>query len=184
MNLQLLTIYSQFDNEELINSFFFVDLFPLSNYIIRPATIGDASAISNLYRLVWGEYTDQFPSELLQARTPSREGIIEWMRNETYFVADFNGELVGVVGCRFEHGTCCLVHLAVQKEYRRQGIGQSLIERVIEIARKANASKVWLDTVTFLKDAISLYEKYGFKKCGYLRKHLWNLDLELYELLL
>lgn len=157
-------------------------MFQLSDYIIRTATAKDASEISKLYKSVWGEYADRFPSELLTSRTPSTDGILEWMKKDIYFVVDHAGKLVGVVGCRFEHGTCCLTHLAVQKEHRKQGIGRSLVERVIQAAKDENASKVWLDTVPFLEVAISLYEKYGFKKCGHLRKHLWGLDMELYEL--
>ncbi|MFW9848761.1 MAG: GNAT family N-acetyltransferase [Candidatus Thorarchaeota archaeon] len=154
----------------------------MSDYIVRTATAKDASEISKLYKSVWGEYADRFPSELLQSRTPSTEGILEWMKKDTYFVAELADSLIGVVGCRLEHGTCCLTHLAIQKEYRRLGIGKALVERVIKTARDENASKVWLDTVPFLKGAISLYGKYGFKKCGHMRKHLWGLDMELYEL--
>lgn len=72
--------------------------------------------------------------------------------------------------------------MAVTPEHRRHGIGQALVDVVIETARKHNAVKVWLNTVPFLTEAISLYEKNGFEKCAYMRRHLWGLDVELFEL--
>ncbi|MFW9908956.1 MAG: GNAT family N-acetyltransferase [Candidatus Thorarchaeota archaeon] len=154
----------------------------MSGFVIRIADTKDASDISELYRSVWKDYADRFPPELLESRTPSTKGVVEWMREDTYFVTEVADGITGVVGCSFRHGTCCLTHLAIAKEQRNHGIGRALVEAVIENARLKNASKVWLDTVPFLKEAIALYKKYGFRKCGHLRKHLWGLDMELYEL--
>jgi len=154
----------------------------LSDFVIREATDADAAEISSLYREVWQDYADKFPLELLQSRTPPPEGIIDWMREGVYFVADIDDGIIGVVGCISMHGTCQLTHLAVAKNHRKRGVGKSLVERVVSFAKEKRAAKVWLDTVPFLDIAISLYKKYGFKKCGHLRKHFWNLDVDLYEL--
>jgi GNAT superfamily N-acetyltransferase len=144
--------------------------------------IDDATGISNLYSKVWSDYTDRFPEELLRARTPKPDETVLWLETDTYFIAEIAGKVAGVVGCSFRHGICCLIHMVVDNDYRRQGIGQALVEAVINEAHKLGATKVWLDTLSMLEDAISLYKRNGFKKCGHLRKHLWNLDLELYEL--
>ena len=154
----------------------------MSAYTIRNATKDDASHISMLYSSVWNTYADKFPEELLIARTPSPEETVTWLETDSYFVAEMDERIVGVVGCSFNHGACCLIHMVVDERCRRQGIGQALVEAVIEKAYEEGATKVWLDTLPFLEDAISLYKKNGFRKCGYLEKHLWNLDLELYEL--
>jgi GNAT superfamily N-acetyltransferase len=108
----------------------------------------------------------------------------QWLENDSYFVATINDKPVGVVGVAYKYGTCLLMHMVVEKGYRRIGIGSALVERVIEFSKEHNASKIWLDTVPFLEEAIALYIKYGFKKCGYLQKHYWSADVELYELLL
>jgi len=152
------------------------------NFSIRPATETDASDISKLYSTIWGTYADRFPTELLESRTPSPEETLDWLNTDTYFVAETSNETVGVVGCIFKHGTCYLTHMVVDPKYRRQGIGQALVDKVIETAREHHTNKVWLNTVPFLEEAISLYEKNGFKRCAYLRKHLWGLDVELFEL--
>ncbi|MFX1368871.1 MAG: GNAT family N-acetyltransferase [Promethearchaeota archaeon] len=153
-------------------------------YAIREAGENDAWQISTLYRRVWDEFETQFPKELKESRQPSEEEMKRWMEQEAYLVAVLKDEVVGVVGCRLMHGTCLLTHMAVDKIHRGKGVGTALVEQVIRYAKENNAFKIWLDTVPFLREAISLYEKFGFRKCGHLRKHLWGLDMELYELIL
>ena len=151
---------------------------------VRKAVISDAEQISALYKRVWDEYDTQFPKELKESRQPSEDLMRQWMKQETYFVAVLKDSIAGVVGCRLMHGTCQLTHMAVDRAHRGKGIGASLTERTIEFAKENGALKVWLDTAPFMKEAISLYERYGFTKCGYMRKHFWGLDMEFYELVL
>ena len=153
-------------------------------YSIRKAITTDAEQISALYKRVWDEYDTQFPKELLESRQPTEEMMKQWMKMETYFVAELNGSIIGVVGCRLMHGTCQLTHMAVDRLHRSKGIGTGLTKRTIEFATDNNSFKIWLDTAPFMKEAITLYEKLGFTKCGYLHKHFWGLDMELYELVL
>jgi ribosomal protein S18 acetylase RimI-like enzyme len=154
------------------------------SYSIREAITSDAEQISALYKRVWDEYEAQFPKELLESRQPTENVMMQWMKKETYFVAKLNDSIIGVVGCRLMHGTCQLTHMAVDRLHRGKGIGAGLTKRVIEFAKDNNSFKVWLDTAPFMKEAISLYDKLGFTKCGYLNKHFWGLDMELYELVL
>ena len=154
------------------------------SYSIREAIIADAEQISALYKRVWDEFEPQFPEELLQSRQPSEAVMKKWMTEETYFVAQINDSIIGVVGCRLMHGTCQLTHMAVDKLHRGKGIGAGLTKRAIEFAKDNSSFKVWLDTVPFMKEAITLYVKFGFTKCGYLTRHFWGLDIELYELVL
>jgi GNAT superfamily N-acetyltransferase len=154
------------------------------SFKIRTANKDDAEDISLLYKRVWDEYGGLFSDELKIARQPSPIEMKCWLKTDHYIIASINDKPVGVVGITHKHGTCLLMHMAVEKSYRRIGIGSALVERVIEFAKEHNANKVWLDTVPILKEAIALYTKFGFKKCGYLKKHYWGADIELYELLL
>lgn len=153
-------------------------------YSVRWADTNDAKQISALYERVWNEYEAQFPKELRESRQPSEDEMKQWMAKEAYLVAELKDEVVGAVGCRLMHGTCQMTHMAIDKIHRGKGIGTTFVKHVIKYARENDAYKVWLDTVPFLRGAISLYEKFGFAKCGYLRKHFWGLDVELYELIL
>ena len=153
-------------------------------FLTRRAKVADAGQISALYKRVWDEYDTLMPRELRESRQPSVDQMREWMERETYIVAAIGNEVVGVVGCRLMHGTCQLTHMAVDKPHRGAGIGTALVEEVIEFAQSKRLYKVWLDTAPFMEEAISLYVKSGFKKSGFLEKHFWGLDMELYELIL
>jgi ribosomal protein S18 acetylase RimI-like enzyme len=52
----------------------------------------------------------------------------------------------------------------VDKDYRRQGIGEKLIQTAMEYAKNDNAKFVELSTAIDNYTAQSVYEKIGFKK--------------------
>jgi ribosomal protein S18 acetylase RimI-like enzyme len=54
--------------------------------------------------------------------------------------------------------------LYVDKEYRKQGIGEKLIATVMNFAKENNAKLVQLSTAVDNYTAQSLYERIGFKK--------------------
>lgn len=70
-------------------------------------------------------------------------------------------------------GTCSLLKLSdekyelskmsVKKEFQGKGLGEKLGQKCLEKAKEINASSVLIETNTVLKEAVSLYEKLGFK---------------------
>lgn len=148
---------------------------------IELARESDAAEIAALYKKVWNEYKGKFPHELVRARQPSVEQMKEWMRQDAYFVAKIGSQIVGVMGCSLKHGTCLLMHMVVDRRYRKRGIGSALTKKAISYGKENGAVKVWLDTTPSLKEAMALYEKNGFIRCGHLRKHYWGEDIYLYE---
>ncbi len=56
-----------------------------------------------------------------------------------------------------------LVKMAVDPDYRGQGISRKLMDHCLEEAKKRNAQKLFLYSNSQLKTALQLYEKYGFK---------------------
>lgn len=81
------------------------------------------------------------------------------------FVALVNGEPMGVVAlCRMD-GTEYdfeLAKLAVDPEARGTGLGEKMCRTAPERARQSGAKKIFLESNTILKPAISLYRKLGF----------------------
>ncbi len=55
-----------------------------------------------------------------------------------------------------------LIKMAVDTEYRGQGISKILLDRCLQEAKDRNATKVFLFSNSQLKTALKLYEKYGF----------------------
>ncbi len=50
------------------------------------------------------------------------------------------------------------------KPYRGKGLGAFMLEMAIQIAREKNYEKIFLETISPLTAAISLYKKFGFKE--------------------
>lgn len=54
--------------------------------------------------------------------------------------------------------------LAVDKDYRSKGIGKALVQQCIDSAKQQNYEFIGLHTGSFMKNAIALYERMGFKR--------------------
>jgi ribosomal protein S18 acetylase RimI-like enzyme len=151
---------------------------------VEPAAREDAEKIAELYERVWKGYEVALPEPLFRDRIPSTEQISKWMESMTYFIVRSEDEIAGVVRCSIIHGTCLLDRMVVDGDFRRQGMGTALTQRVIAFAREKGATKVWLDSSPRLTAAISLYKKMGFRECGHFQKHYWGEDIKFFELLL
>ncbi|MCD6528790.1 ribosomal protein S18-alanine N-acetyltransferase [Candidatus Bathyarchaeota archaeon] len=92
---------------------------------------------------------------------------------ETFLVAEDNEEIVGYIMCRIEIGFSNLkrleltrkghiVSIAVLPEYRRKGIGSSLIMDAMKKMADYNATECYLEVRVSNTPAISLYSKLGF----------------------
>jgi GNAT superfamily N-acetyltransferase len=80
-------------------------------------------------------------------------------------VAVEGGEAVGVVGLRrFSGKVCELKRMYVRPKSRGKGIGRKLAKRAIEEARVIGYAQMRLDTLSRLKEAVSLYDSLGFKE--------------------
>jgi putative acetyltransferase len=82
-------------------------------------------------------------------------------------VAVEGGEAVGVVGLRRFSGSICeLKRMYVRPGFRGRGIGRLLAARAIEEARAIGYARMRLDTLSRLKEAVSLYDSLGFEVIG------------------
>ena len=72
------------------------------------------------------------------------------------------------VGCAalrpIDEQICELKRMYVLPQYRGQGVGKTLAQRLIEEARQVGYHLMRLDTGNFLTSAIKLYESLGFKQ--------------------
>jgi putative acetyltransferase len=70
------------------------------------------------------------------------------------------------VGCialkQIDEGVCEMKRLYVRPVARGKGLGRKLVEELISFARKSSYANMKLDTVSKLKEAISLYRSFGF----------------------
>lgn len=131
---------------------------------VRPATNRDCQAIQELVFGILREYnlaldlsgTDKDLSDI-ETHYIRRGGVFEILENK-------NGVLVGTVGLYpINAETIELRKMYFAKEIRGKGFGKMMLERMIEKAKKLKYKKIYLETASVLKEAVGLYEKFGFE---------------------
>jgi RimJ/RimL family protein N-acetyltransferase len=156
------------------------DLAPKGELAVRRAVADDVDALLDLYEAVAaeGRYIGR---ELPVDRASLRPVWVESVGdpNGAWFVAEVDGEIVGSASIQ----GLGVAHLGMQvaRSHRGRGIGSSLLEASIAWARKAGAHKVALEVWPHNEAAIALYEKFGFEREGYLRKHWRRRSGELWD---
>ena len=148
--------------------------------VVERVTHQDIPAICSLYKKVW-ELEAGLPTELAKAWQPSPLEFTSWMEGVTYFAARRGAHLVGTVGCELRRGACRLVHLAVDPEGRRQGVGTALVNAALDWARRSTAAVVWADPLARFQACGRLFLKLGFAESGVLHRHESGEDVRLFE---
>ncbi|QSL64501.1 hypothetical protein MERGE_001802 [Pneumocystis wakefieldiae] len=86
--------------------------------------------------------------------------------------------IVGAIICKLENHKNCLrgyiAMIAVKKEYRRKGIASKMVKKVLSIMKEKNTDEVVLETEVANKEAIILYENFGFIRDKRLHKYYLN----------
>ena len=83
-----------------------------------------------------------------------------------WLVAVEDGILAGYVGSQSVMGWSDMMNLAVAPEYRRQGVGERLVNTLIERLRENQISCLTLEVRVSNLTAIALYDKLGFQQVG------------------
>jgi ribosomal-protein-alanine N-acetyltransferase len=109
---------------------------------------------SGLSRWGWAAYYAELQSanrNLMLIACPSKSPIIEHRRIAGYIVA------------RETTGELHINNVAVREQYRRQGIGRSLLCRILDEARRLGVTSAFLEVRSGNTAAQALYEKCGFR---------------------
>jgi [ribosomal protein S18]-alanine N-acetyltransferase len=149
--------------------------------VVERLTHLDVNDICALYKRVWDAFRPELPAELVKAWEPSPLEFTSWMEGVTYFSARRDGKMIGAIGCAIRDGSLQIVHLAVDPEARRQGIGTALINASLEWGRHNKANAVWVDALARFQAVAALLKDLGFAECGVLHRHRWNEDVRLFE---
>jgi ribosomal protein S18 acetylase RimI-like enzyme len=129
--------------------------------VIEMATVADAAAIfdlqQNAYQTEAAIYNDPTIPPLLETRDQLREQF----RSKRFWKAVVDARIVGSVRTFEKAGTCYINRLMVYPEYRRCGIGTSLLRKMEEEHPKA--ARFELFTGDKSAQNLQLYTRLGYQ---------------------
>ena len=135
----------------------------ISEISIRPATNADCESVQTLVFGILEEYglnpdlagTDKDLTDI-EAHYLERGGLFE-------LIETADGTLLGTVGLYpMDETTVELRKMYFLPQLRGRGIGKQTLQRMVEKAKELGFKKIYLETASVLKEAVGLYEKFGF----------------------
>ncbi len=135
--------------------------------LIRKIIPDDNAAMADIIRNSLLEFGAAKPGTVYFDRSTDHLSEVFEQNRSAYFVIEVNNEIVAGAGIFPTNGlptnTCELVKIYVAKKHRRNGYGQTLLQKCIDEAKQKGYEKIYLESMPELKTAISMYEKNGFK---------------------
>jgi ribosomal protein S18 acetylase RimI-like enzyme len=84
------------------------------------------------------------------------------LRDETCFVVEADGKLIGSIFCAVDANALYIGRLAVAPASRRRGVANALIEAAKAEARGRGAERITLGARIALPDNVALFRRHGF----------------------
>lgn len=128
----------------------------MQELLIRKAEEKDALAIAELEKVCFAD-----PWSYDSVRYDISDNKLSF-----YLVAETDSRVVGYVGIWLIVDEGHITNVAVDPAYRRLGIGDALIETLLEVTAEAGACRHTLEVRKSNQGAISLYRKHGFEVEG------------------
>ena len=130
----------------------------MSAYTVRSAIAGDIPSIMAIE---------------LEAETAAHWPAAEYERifmpggiPRIALVVESDGQITGFIVARCIDQEWELENVAVRPASRRQGLGRTLVERLLRIAREASSARIFLEVRESNHDARGLYSQLGFRETG------------------
>ncbi len=131
--------------------------------IIRQMQLQDVPAIAELEKIC---FSDPWSENSIASELGNR--LSYWL------VAEDNGKIAGYVGSQSVLDAADMMNLAVSPDYRQQGVGQALVNRLVQYLQQNNVIALLLEVRVSNTPAISLYKKMGFVQVGRRPKYYHN----------
>ena len=107
-----------------------------------------------IQKILLSDFDDFWSPHLLQNELKQK--------NKIYIVAKKNKNIVGFAGCMINFAEMEIMNLVTKKSERGNGIGNFLLEKLIEIAKNQKIETIFLEVNCVNEIARKLYEKVGF----------------------
>jgi len=144
--------------------------------VIRQIEEKDYEAYRRLFEEAYVEYLEflkhENPQQYLKERQERREVTSArfdfYLKTGSSFVAEENGKVIGYVASQtlhFMHGVDRLLwieYIVVKPEFRRQGIGLTLLHKLIDYAKRSGIDRIYTTINPDNKASIKLHLKADF----------------------
>ena len=109
---------------------------------IRQMKIEDYDEVYHLWKRIRGFG--------IRSMDDSKEGIDRFLKRNstTSVVAEEDGKIVGAILCGHDGRRGCLYHVCVHPDYRKQGIGKSMVVFAMQALKREDINKVCLIAFT------------------------------------
>ena len=132
--------------------------------IVRLATPADSGAISDILRVAFSEFKNDYTPEAYEVVTPPAAEIETRFAAGPQWIALVDCKQVGTVSVYPEPDHLYIRSMAVLPEARGLGVGMRLLDAIESYAVEAGFDRLFLHATYFSTNAIGLYEKFGFEK--------------------
>jgi RimJ/RimL family protein N-acetyltransferase len=149
---------------------------------VREATLADVDALVDILVEVAGEgrwIGTEAPVDTERRRRRMVEDVER--ADAIVLAAEVDGAPVGELGLHLARYGVADLGMAVAAGWRGRGVGAALLAEAVERARAAGAHKIALQVWPHNAAAIALYERFGFEREGYLRRHYRRRSGELWD---
>ncbi|MBN1259562.1 MAG: GNAT family N-acetyltransferase [Anaerolineae bacterium] len=95
--------------------------------------------------------------------------LLAWQRRDGFWVATERSKILGYLGLilEIEHRQARIADLVVGAEYRRQGIGERLLQHATTWCQRQNVEQLLIECQLKAQPAIGFVQKHGFAVCGF-----------------
>jgi putative acetyltransferase len=138
----------------------------MTHVLIREIQPADNVELAKIVRNTLAEFGANHPGTVYF--DPTTDTLYELFQHPGagYLVATVDGKIVGGGGIYptegLEPDTCELVKMYLLPEARGIGLGKTLIEKNLAMAKMIGYSKIYLETMPELKQALNVYARFGF----------------------
>lgn len=139
-------------------------------YTLRKLSKADVPQLINLIKNVWSEFgfDSSHPAAPIFNHELNQTYETYTAKKSNYFVIVQDKKVVGGAGFSSSKGLdkniCEIKGMYLSSQLRGQGLGAFLLQKILMEAKKAGFKKSYLETMTFMHGANTLYKKFGFTR--------------------
>ena len=136
----------------------------VTDILIRNAIIDESSAIASVLHRAFIEYEPLYTPDAFAVTTPSSDQIRDRWNEGPVWAALQKEDLVGTVAAIPRNSGLYVRSMAILPVARGQGIARQMLNEIERFAITHHHRRLFLSTTPFLKQAIRLYEDFGFER--------------------